>query len=239
MSSSRLTSKDARVLSALLNPEATSDTPSKQTDRSLAKQQVEISPYPNVSDHALPDILAAERAALLPLNEATYPSSEVINTTLDSLSSLIARFPSYPPAYVNRAQARRILWQKTVQNNPAHDSTNNEMRRNNAAEAFNSLITNVFADLDEAIRLTSPLTSDFDGDESNNSANTKSPITQKISQEQARVLGIAKCHRGYTLLQLAARAPITPCETKSSQSSQLRQHLQALSKAQLEEDGKP
>ena len=234
-SSSTLTTKDARVLSAVFDPEAASDTPSKQSNQSSTDHPGKSSPYPNIPDQALPEISTAERAALLPLKISPHPSIEVISTTLSSLSNLIARFPSYPPAYVNRAQARRMLWQMTSQNNTLEDSTNDETHRNDITEAFENFTTDVFADLDEAIRLISSTISDIDGDKSINNVEAKPVTMQNISQEQARILGIAKCHRGYTLLQLAARAPATPYETESSQSSQSRHHLQALSKAQLEE----
>lgn len=230
-----LTTRDTRVLSALFDPEAASDTSSKQDIQNSTENQRESSPYPNISDQALPNILAAERAALFPLNESTHPSFEAISTALSSLSNLIARFPSYPPAYVNRAQARRMLWQMTAQNNTLENSTNNEMHQEDAAETFENYITDVFADLDRAIHLIRPSTSDMDGDKLSNEAKSKFTITPDISQEQVRVLGKATCHRGYILLQLAAQAPTTPSETKSSQSLRTRHQFQALSKAQLEE----
>ena len=239
LSPSQLTAKDARVLTALFDPEAASDTQAKEVDTSPAESQrqeesQDHSPYPDIPSHKLPEILAAERAALFPLNDTANPTLDAISATLNSLSHLIARFPLYPPSFVNRAQARRMLWQHKSHSFPKNKFTD-EKQELDTADAFNNFIKGVLDDLDEAIRLISPSTSYPASGQVSSDATPIPPPPQNISQQQARLLSVARTHRGYTLLQLAARASTSPTKSESPQTLTSRHPFQSLSKAQLEE----
>lgn len=93
---------------------------------------------PSVED----DIVALsnrEKHIIADLDDAT-PSTEQILACVENLTGLIDESPLYASAYVNRAQARRMLI-------PYHDLF--------SAEAAH-IMTLVMSDLDEAIRMASP-----------------------------------------------------------------------------------
>ncbi|OGM50466.1 hypothetical protein ABOM_000914 [Aspergillus bombycis] len=95
----------------------------------------------------------------------------------NQLSTLIAEHPTYPPAYVNRAQALRML----ISTDQAEE-TETELFTPQNAETVSSLLS----DLGEAIGLATP----------------RSPA-DPVSEVQARLLADAHTHRGYLLLRLA------------------------------------
>ena len=236
-SPSQLTAKDARILTALFDPEAASDTQAKEIGSSpVGNQQQDCSPYPGIPSHDLPDILAAERKALLPLKESAIPTLDAIRATLDSLTHLIAQSPLYSSAYVNRAQAWRMLWQHEPGAFSDPENTNLEDENHmTGPDPFDSFIKGVLDDLDEAIRLTSLSTNDLNSDMVDSTPAPRTPTTQTISQQQAQILRVAKSHRGFTLLQLASQASTRPPQNESPQTRKSRHPFQNLSKAQLEE----
>lgn len=95
-----LSSNDAKVLSALFDPESSPSASIKvvpQPPQSL----------PHIPDSLLPTLQAAERSAILPLN-TQKPSLDDANAAIKALGELIEQHPTYASAYANRAQALRL-----------------------------------------------------------------------------------------------------------------------------------
>ncbi|KFY40418.1 hypothetical protein V495_05438 [Pseudogymnoascus sp. VKM F-4514 (FW-929)] len=99
---------------------------------------------PNVSPSLLQKIQIAESGALRPLNTAAPPPS-TISTAIDALSELIKTYPTYPSAYNNRAQAKRLLYGSDLCVKEAEES-------------------GLMEDLAEAIRLCTPTTTSHQAD---------------------------------------------------------------------------
>lgn len=95
-----LSSNDAKVLSALFDPESSPSASIKIVPE--APQSL-----PHISNSLLPSLQSAERTAILPLNTQS-PSLEDANVAIKALSELIDQHPSYASAYTNRAQAMRL-----------------------------------------------------------------------------------------------------------------------------------
>ncbi|KAL1956633.1 hypothetical protein VTO42DRAFT_6980 [Malbranchea cinnamomea] len=111
-----LSSNDSRVLQALFDAESSPSPASSavQTDASLP-------PLPHVNPSNLQELQAREVAAIRPLNTTSgenepkeqqqqqQPSQSAIESAINNLSSIIESHPNYASAYVNRAQALRML----------------------------------------------------------------------------------------------------------------------------------
>jgi hypothetical protein len=97
---SSLSSNDAAVLSALFDPES---SPSATVSISSAEPSL-----PHVPELILPSLQQREITAIRPLNTDS-PSKSSIKAALSNLSDLITEQPKYAPAYLNRAQATRLL----------------------------------------------------------------------------------------------------------------------------------
>ncbi|KAF2146003.1 uncharacterized protein K452DRAFT_324069 [Aplosporella prunicola CBS 121167] len=99
MAATTLTSNDAKVLSALFDPES---SPSASVKITPLPQSL-----PRTSEAELSSLQGIERAAIRPLN-TTQPSPESADAAIAALSNLIASHPDYASAYANRAQAIRL-----------------------------------------------------------------------------------------------------------------------------------
>jgi len=95
-----LSSRDNLVLQSLFDPESSS---APIDGRSLATTSL-----PQFAEHVSAAIEERERSILRPL-ASNQQSSSVINGVIKSLSELIDEYPQYASAYVNRAQASRLL----------------------------------------------------------------------------------------------------------------------------------
>lgn len=89
-----LSTNDARVLSALFDPESSAST-----------NTITITPQPSTTTES--SLKAAEAAAIQPLNTAT-PSPSAIQTALEALTTILTSHPNHASAYANRAQALRL-----------------------------------------------------------------------------------------------------------------------------------
>ncbi|KAK7533982.1 uncharacterized protein J3D65DRAFT_632023 [Phyllosticta citribraziliensis] len=96
-----LSSNDAKVLSAIFDPESSPST--SVTIKSDCQK------LPHVPDALLPPLQLTERDAIRSLGTSTRPDKKDIKSAIDSLSLLIERNPQYASAYMNRAQALRLL----------------------------------------------------------------------------------------------------------------------------------
>ncbi|KAB8235136.1 protein hmgX [Aspergillus alliaceus] len=175
-----LTTNDSAVLQALFDAES---SPS-----SGVTINPNLPPFPAHLDITpeLHDTLQSHSTTIIrPLtSETTTPST--IQTAITALDTLIQENPTYPPAYANRAQARRML----IDNLTKAENQSETEKDGNDATLFNAQNTPIFSallsDLGEAIRLATPLSP----------ADAVSPI-------QGRLLADAHTHRGYLLLRLA------------------------------------
>ncbi|KAL1966945.1 hypothetical protein VTN77DRAFT_3689 [Rasamsonia byssochlamydoides] len=200
-SSANLTSKDAAVLQALFDAES-SPSPSSSNvviDPSLPS-------FPTVSESDLVTLKERELHAIRQIQQSSSSSSsstpssrETIEAAIAELDALIAEFPSYPSAYVNRAQALRVLIEvKSQESSSESKSTDKDADaadedKDNALFCPSNirLTTRLFSDLGQAIALATPASSS-----QNNYRITVSPA-------QARILADAHTHRGYLLLKAA------------------------------------
>lgn len=127
-----LTAKDAAVLSALFDPES-----SPSSSISISKTAPGL---PHIPDSILHHLQQRETSAIQPLdNESTSESS--IKTAISNLSLLISEHPKYAPAYLNRAQAIRLL---------IGEGTDLFLPQNN------DLTARALSDLNKTISLASP-----------------------------------------------------------------------------------
>ncbi|KAB8262759.1 hypothetical protein BDV32DRAFT_120024 [Aspergillus pseudonomiae] len=166
-----LTTNDSAVLQALFDAES---SPSNGITINLS-----LPPFPthlNI-DSKLHETLKAREVAIVRTLASPNPTPETIQSAINQLSTLITEHPTYPPAYVNRAQALRML----ISTDQAEEAETELFTPQNA-ETVSSLLS----DLGEAIGLATP----------------RSPA-DPVSEVQARLLADAHTHRGYLLLRLA------------------------------------
>lgn len=163
-----LTTNDSAVLQALFDAES---SPSSATtiDPALPPFPANTDITPEVHD----SLHIREQAIINSLQSQEDISRPTIQSAIEALTALITEYPGYASAYVNRAQAFRLL---------AGDSSTH-------GDQDKSILTErLLADLGRAVTLSTPASS--------------SP-TAAVSAVQARVLADAHTHRGYLLLQAA------------------------------------
>ncbi|RAK97774.1 protein hmgX [Aspergillus ibericus CBS 121593] len=175
-----LTSNDSAVLQALFDAES---SPSNAITINAA-----LPAYPshlNISPELLQTLQSREIAIIRTLqSEAT--SLAAIQQAIQDLDALIAEYPTYPSAYVNRAQTLRLL----IDSTPLPPSEQNKEKEEEDDKLFTPQNTEhasrLLADLGQAIALATP----------------QSPA-DPVSTVQARLLADAHTHRGYLLLKAA------------------------------------
>ena len=170
-----LTTNDSAVLQALFDAES---SPSSATtiDPALPPFPANTDITPEVHD----SLHIREQAIINSLQSQEDISRPTIQSAIEALTALITEYPGYASAYVNRAQAFRLL----AGDNSIHGDQDKSL-----------LTERLLADLGRAVTLCTPASS---------SSSSSSP-TAAVSTVQARVLADAHTHRGYLLLQ-AARA---------------------------------
>jgi hypothetical protein len=127
MSPISLSKNDSSVLSALFDPEASLSRNAPIEDSLPTGANLEDFNY----------LQRCERDALHPINSET-PTVEEIELSISKLTGIIDTNPDYASAWVNRAQARRMLLQ------------DEELRSQPAA------VQRILDDLSQAIRLATP-----------------------------------------------------------------------------------
>ena len=172
-----LTTNDSAVLQALFDAES-SPSSAVTIDSSLP-------PFP-LHLHITPETYEGLKARELAIIRTLQPSDvspEIVRSALQDLDALIAEHPTYPPAYMNRAQAQRLLITTTtpaITQSPTDDADDKIFIPANASAA-----SALFDDLGRTIAYATP----------------KSPA-DAVSTVQARVLADAHTHRAYLLLKL-------------------------------------
>ncbi|RHZ54621.1 protein hmgX [Aspergillus thermomutatus] len=168
-----LTSNDSAVLQALFDAES-SPSSAVTIDPSL-------SPFPedlhiSASDH---ESLKARELNIIHNLQSEKVSTDTITSAIRDLDALITEHPTYPSAYVNRAQALRMHIEKTVETSTDPDEAIFDPGNTEPA-------SRLFSDLGKAISLCTP----------------RSPA-DPVSTVQARILADSHTHRGYLLLKAA------------------------------------
>lgn len=187
-----LTNNDAAVLQALFDAES-SPSSGITVDPSLPPWPTTV----NISQADLTTLKARETQIILKLQTNETPNQETVQSALEELNALLEQYPTYPPAYTNRAQTLRLL--ADLKYNQRHAEAEFQSTESNTDEALFTpeaadLSSRISADLGKAITLATP-------------ASPADPI----SSVQARLLADAHTHRGYLLLK-AARVKKTRSE---------------------------
>ncbi|KAJ5755745.1 hypothetical protein N7533_005288 [Penicillium manginii] len=174
-----LTSNDAAVLQALFDAES-----SPSSGVTIESTRPSWPATVNISETDLASLKTRE-ADIIRKVQGDEPSQEVVKSALDNIDNLLREYPSYPPAYTNRAQMLRLLIDlQYKQSHPeARSESSDDALFTPEADSFSSQI---FTDLGKAITLATPA----------------SPA-DSLSTVQARLLADAHTHRGYLLLKAA------------------------------------
>ncbi|KAK2745099.1 hypothetical protein FQN57_004006 [Myotisia sp. PD_48] len=166
-----LSSNDSAVLQALFDAESSLSNKNANTDTALPK-------LPNISESEIASLQARELQAIqrLQVSPEEHLSSETINTAISELSAIINDNPRYAPAYLNRAQAIRLL----IDARQPYSSSASENSPNVP------LSTLLFENLSKTIALLTPESSE-----------------SLISPFHSRTLASAYTHRAYILYKVA------------------------------------
>lgn len=172
-----LTSNDTAVLQALFDAES-SPSSGITIDTTLPSWPTTV----HIPQEDLNTFKSREAEIIRKLQADETPTQTTVQTALNDLDTLLNQYPTYPPAYTNRAQALRILAELQT------DSQNGSFGPDDAlfTRQATDIATRVFADLGQAIALATPV----------------SPV-DPVSAVQARLLADAHTHRGYLLLKAA------------------------------------
>lgn len=159
---------DNSILKALFDPEA-SPAGAVQIDKTRT-------PLPRISTADFAAIQSKEQEIVRRLDVAS-PSADTIRAVSQDLTRLISQHPHYASAYVNRAQAVRLLL-------PTADIFTLGCR-------------------EESERLMQDLGRSIDLASSPGSPSPPQQQQQSVSAHQAQVLAAAHTHRGFLLLRVA------------------------------------
>ncbi|EEH38438.1 hypothetical protein PAAG_08165 [Paracoccidioides lutzii Pb01] len=178
-----LSSNDSAVLQALFDAESSPANASNgiHLDPSLPQQ------LPGISASDLSKLQTEELAAIKPLQQGQEQrqdsdpaaNAEAIRTAVSQLTAIIDKNPQYPSAYINRAQAMRMLVESSSPQN---------------MENADSLGSQIFSDLSTAISLLTP---------SSSSSSSPASSTISLSPLHSRILANAHTHRAYILYRAA------------------------------------
>ncbi|OJI82665.1 hypothetical protein ASPTUDRAFT_124054 [Aspergillus tubingensis CBS 134.48] len=174
-----LTTNDSAVLQALFDAES-SPSNSITINSSLPAYPAHL----NITPELLQTLQSREVSIIRTLQSETTLDISTIQQAIKDLDTLIAQHPTYPSAYVNRAQTLRILIEKTntTTQSSGQDNDDDKIFAPENTEPASTLL----ADLGNAITLATP----------------RSPA-DPVSTVQARLLADAHTHRGYLLLKAA------------------------------------
>ena len=172
-----LSANDAAILSAIFDPEASNSTDVNISDDAPS--------FPEIDSTILPELRLQEAASLEPL-QTLNPPPATIQSSIDTLSILIAKHQDYASAYLNRAQAIRLLLDAST-GTPIFSTQNTP------------LTTQLFDDLSRTITLC-----------------TMSSNSTQVSPLQASLLAKAHTHRGYLLMKAASARKEISCTLPAS-----------------------
>jgi hypothetical protein len=168
---STLSTNDKRVLNALFDPESLPSSVAKSKDATAV--DATLPAHPSISTSHLSTLEAQQQEIIQYVSSSSDSAS--IDAATTKLDNMIALWPNYGSAYVNRAMLRRINIESSLRKD-GHIFT-----------APSSSIKALFTDLARAIHLSLP---------------SSSP-TAPVSTYQARILRTAHSHRAYLYLKAA------------------------------------
>ncbi|RAL13129.1 protein hmgX [Aspergillus homomorphus CBS 101889] len=176
-----LTTNDSAVLQALFDAES-SPSSAVAIDSTLPALPAHL----NIPTETHETLKSRELEIVRTLQQPE-PSLPTVHKAISDLNALITDAPSYPSAYINRAQARRLLINLTpIPTTTSSSSTPTDPDTKLFATTNRAPASALLADLTQAIQLSSP----------------RSPA-DPVSPAQARLLADAYTHRGYLLLKAA------------------------------------
>jgi len=164
-----LSANDARILNALFDPETLPSSVAKSKDASAI--DTTLPPHPTIPSSQL-SILETQQNDIIH-RTSSGASANLVAAGIHELDMIIASNPTYPSAFVNRAQLQRIQIEASLPKD-AHIFS--------ASEAE---IEALFTDLSHAIHLSLP---------------SSSP-TDSVSAYQARILRTGYSHRAFLYLK--------------------------------------
>ncbi|CAG8114639.1 unnamed protein product [Penicillium olsonii] len=205
-----LTSNDSAVLQALFDAESSPSSGIK-INSSLPSWPASL----NISESDLPSLKQRESEIIRKIQGDESPSQETVSSALTEFDNLILNNKTYPSAYINRAQALRLLVDLIHNKETGNSEVPNTEIQDGAlfSPQTSQLCSRIFSDLGQAITLATPA----------------SPA-DAVSSVQARLLADAHTHRGYLLLK-AARAK----KACSGDENAGPERLRGLGSEQLEE----
>ncbi|KAJ5712241.1 hypothetical protein N7493_008709 [Penicillium malachiteum] len=175
-----LTSNDSAVLQALFDAES-SPSSGVTIDPRLPAWPATVL----ISHDDLQSLKGLEVEIVRELQPDKNPNFESVQTAVHKLDSIVQQYPSYPSAYINRAQTLRMLVDlqfNEISNANADEGSSDTLFTPEATD----LATRILNDLSQAIDLAKPI----------------SPVNP-VSPVQARLLADAYTHRGYIVLKAA------------------------------------
>ncbi|OAX78174.1 hypothetical protein ACJ72_07520 [Emergomyces africanus] len=227
-STPNLSSNDSAVLQALFDAESSPRNASAgiQLDPSLPQQ------LPGISPAELSRLQAQELSAISPLQGDTVKISATIRTAVSKLTAIIDENKQYASAYVNRAQALRMLVEcDRSSSGGGGGGTDEGDGIRDVQQEEEELANMIFSDLSTAITLLTP----------SSSSSSSSSKTISLSPLHSRILASAHTHRAYILYR-AARSLSTSTSTSTATPTaplprplSLPHHLRSKSAQQLEE----
>lgn len=164
-----LSANDARILNALFDPETLPSSVAKSKDASAI--DTTLPPHSTIPSSQL-SVLETQQNDII-RRTSSDSSADLIRAGMQELDSIIASNPTYPSAFVNRAQLRRIRIEASLPKD-AH-----------IFQAPEADIEALFTDLSRAIHLSLPSSSPMD----------------PVSAYHARVLRTAYSHRAFLYLK--------------------------------------
>lgn len=166
-----LTANDARILNALFDPETLPSSVAKSRDASSI--DASLPSHPSISSSQL-SALETQQNNIVRQVSSTSNMSE-IDKSISEMDGIVATYPNYPSAYVNRAMLRRMRLESSLTSSQSIFSSPE------------SEVEALFTDLGRAIHLSHPV----------------SAPTAPVSPYQARILRTAYSHRAYLYLKAA------------------------------------
>ncbi|KAF1938450.1 hypothetical protein EJ02DRAFT_457837 [Clathrospora elynae] len=164
-----LSTNDKRILNALFDPETLPSSVAQS--KYAAAIDSSLAPHPSISSTQLSDLESQQNDIVRTVSDST----EAIDAAITKLDQIVAEWPNYPSAHVNRAMLRRMRIEASL---PADGSQNVFTAPKPSIEAL-------FTDLARAIHLSLPASSP----------------TAPVSTYQARILRTAYSHRAYLYLK--------------------------------------
>jgi hypothetical protein len=168
-----LSANDARILNALFDPETLPSSVAKSKDASVIDSS--LPPHPTISSSQLATLETQQNDIVR--QTSGNSNIETVKSVMKSLDEIIASWPRYPSAFVNRAMLQRMQIEASLP------------EKVNLFSAPESDIESLFADLAQAIQLSLP---------------TSLP-TAPVSPYQARMLRTAYSHRAFLYLKASEK----------------------------------